>query len=126
VSVLSILLVDDEVEFTTFLAKLLRKRGFAVTVANDGAGALAHIAAEAFDAVLLDVKMPGLDGIATLSSIKVTAPHLPVILLTGHLSATEERDGLRSGAVAYLLKPHPIDDLVARLEAAARGHRGGE
>jgi len=120
-----ILVVDDEVEFTTFLAKVLRKRGFDVTVANDGAGALARIGDERFDAVLLDVKMPDLDGLATLARIKRTAPQTPVILLTGHLSPTEEQDGLRRGAEAYLLKPHPLADLVARLEAAARGHGAG-
>ncbi|MBI5491139.1 MAG: response regulator [Deltaproteobacteria bacterium] len=125
---LCVLLVDDEREFTTALTKVLRRRGFEVTVAEGGEAALERIAERSFDAVVLDVKMPGRDGLDVLSEIKQRSPATEVILLTGHRSVVDERDGLRTGAAAYLLKPHPIPDLVARIEAAAvrsRAARGG-
>ena len=127
-SALRVLLVDDEREFTSALAKVLRRRRFEVTVAEDGATALRHVDGPAFDAVVLDVKMPGRDGLEVLSEIKLRAPSTEVILLTGHRSAVDERECLLTGAAAYLLKPHPIPDLVARIEAAAargRTARGG-
>lgn len=127
----SVLVVDDEVEFTTALAKVLRRRGFEVTVAGGGDEALAAIDVGRFDAVVLDVKMPGRDGLTVLGEIKRRAPETEVILLTGHRSLVDEEDGLRTGASAYLLKPHPVVDLVARIEEAvarcraARGDGGG-
>ena len=128
---LRVLLVDDEREFAAALAKVLRRRQFEVSVAEDGDAALQRIDGPAFDVVVLDVKMPGRDGLEVLSEIKLRAPSTEVILLTGHRSVVDERDGLLTGAAAYLLKPHPIPDLVARIEAAAARSRaargaGGE
>jgi DNA-binding response OmpR family regulator len=118
-SVVRVLLVDDELEFTTTLSKVLKRRGFDVSLANGGEAALEKVREAAFDVVLLDVKMPGQDGIAVLAAMRRIAPGTRVILMTGHLSVQEEAHGLDGGAFAYLLKPHPIDDLVARIEAAA-------
>lgn len=113
-----VLLVDDEVHFTTSMAKVLGRRGFEVLVASDGLTALPLIVKEHFDAVVLDVKMPGMDGIQVLREIKRFSPALPVILLTGHLSASEEEDSLNEGAYAYLRKPYPVLELVKIIDSA--------
>ncbi len=120
---IKVLLADDEREFTSILSKVLRRRGFDVEVAGDGASALASLSQQRFDVVLLDVKMPGQDGIQILGEIKSRTPSPEVILMTGHVSTTEESDGLRTGAFAYLHKPHPIPDLVGCIEAAAARSR---
>jgi DNA-binding response OmpR family regulator len=122
---ISVLVVDDEAEFIDSLGKLLRRRGFQVEVAADGAEAVGLALRKPFDVALLDVKMPGLDGFQTLSEIKRVSPHTQVVLLTGHLSEADEQDGLESGAFAYLLKPHPISELVAVIESAASGGASG-
>lgn len=116
----SILLVDDEVEFTAFLAKLLRRRGFDVEVASSGEAALELARNKPFDAALLDVKMAGMDGLQVLAELRRVSPRTRVIMLTGHLSPTEEQSGLATGAFAYLLKPHPVDALIQHIAAAAR------
>jgi DNA-binding response OmpR family regulator len=115
-----ILLVDDEVEFVTYLAKLLRRRGFETAVAHSGASALDLAQREEFAVVLLDAKLGDMDGIQVLGELRRLVPRTAVIVLTGHLSRAEQRDGLAGGAFAYLLKPHPFPDLVAQIEAAAR------
>ena len=123
-----LLLVDDEVGFLEATARALDRRGFKVHTASDGEAALRILEREPLDVVVLDVKMPGRDGLEVLSEIKLRAPSTEVILLTGHRSAVDERECLLTGAAAYLLKPHPIPDLVARIEAAAargRTARGG-
>jgi CheY-like chemotaxis protein len=122
-----VLLVDDEAEFTATLAKVLGRRGFAVEVAGDGDLALARLAAgNGFDVVVLDVKLPGKDGLAVLAEIRQRRPEIEVILMTGHLSAGGEREGLSGGAFAYLLKPHPLPALIERIEeAAAHGRTRG-
>lgn len=122
---ISVLVVDDESEFVDSLAKLLRRRGFEVEVAPDGTEAVGRARARAFDVALLDVKMPGMDGFQTLAKIKRISPGTQVVLLTGHLSEADQKDGLESGAFAYLLKPHPITDLVAVIESAAGGGAAG-
>lgn len=113
-----VLLVDDEVHFTTSMAKVLSRRGFDVTVASDGLTALPMIAKEHFQAIVLDIKMPGMDGIQVLREIKRFSPGIPVILLTGHLSASEEDESLNEGAYAYLRKPYPVLELVKVISAA--------
>ncbi len=120
---IKVLLTDDEREFTNILSKILRRRGFEVEAANDGDSALATLSQQWFDVVLLDVKMPGRDGIQVLGEIKSMVPSPEVILLTGHVSTTEETDGLETGAFAYLLKPHPILGIIDCIEAAAARSR---
>ncbi len=116
-----VLLVDDEVEFTAGLSKILRRRGFEVEPASDGLTAVSRIANESFNVVILDVKMPGMDGIQVLSEIKRLGIDSRVILLTGHLSISEEEKGLKEGAFAYLFKPFPVLKLVNLVEEAADG-----
>jgi DNA-binding NtrC family response regulator len=116
---IKVLLVDDEVEFTTSMRRVLARRGFDVDVASDGLSALPKIAQERFDVVVLDIKMPGMDGISVLAEIKRL--HLPtqVIMLTGHFSFDGEGDPSQTGAFAHLLKPIPIMKLVDTIQAAA-------
>jgi len=118
-SQIKVLLVDDEVNFTVSMEKVLRRRGFIVKIAADGFAALPLIAREHFDVVVLDIKMPGMDGTQVLSEIKRFSPDIPVILLTGHYSLSEKEDTLDGGAYAYLLKPYPILKLVDVIVAAA-------
>ena len=118
-----VLLVDDEVEFTTGIGKILRRRGFEVEEAGSAEEALALVEEGCFDVALLDVKMPGMDGIQLLGEFRRIAPNLQVILMTGHLSVKEEESGRKTGAFAYLLKPHPIPELIALIQqAATKGH----
>lgn len=117
-----LLLIDDEQEFTTTLSKILRRRGYEVTVASNGQRALESVAAACFDVVLLDVKMPGMDGMQVLAELRRCRPGVAVIMMTGHLAAGD-RDELPAGAFAFVLKPHPIPDLVALVERAAAHSR---
>lgn len=116
-----ILVVDDEQEFLELMTNRLQKRGFTVNIAPNGEQALERVAEEDFDAMVLDVKMPGIDGIEVLRRVKRMRPNLPVLLLTGHASIEAAMTGVETGAVDYLLKPVPINDLIMRLrDIAAR------
>jgi CheY-like chemotaxis protein len=111
-----VLLIDDEERFVQNLAKLLRGRDFEVTTALDGAaGAAAVDHNDGFDVVLLDVKMPGMDGIETLRRIKEISPDTEVIMLTGHADVETGIEAMREGALDYLMKPCDIEDLVAKI-----------
>ncbi|MBI5482298.1 MAG: response regulator [Deltaproteobacteria bacterium] len=113
-----VLVVDDEQEFAAALAKRLGLRGFDVEVAHDGEQALARIRATAFDAVVLDIRMPGPDGVATLRQVRLERPGLSVILLTGHVLVSQAIEGMRLGAFDYLTKPVDTDRLTEVLRTA--------
>jgi CheY-like chemotaxis protein len=114
-----VLLVDDEERFVQNLAKLLRGRGFEVSTAFDGAAGVASVEkGERFDVVLLDVKMPGMDGIEALRKIKEASPDTEVLMLTGHANVDTGIDAMREGALDYLMKPCDIEDLVAKINEA--------
>ena len=117
-SSIKVLLVDDEVGFTGSLNKVLSSRGFDVKEAKDGLMALSMIGGEHFDVVVLDIKMPGMDGNQVFREISRLTAKPRVIVLTGHYSLGEEEDAWLKGAYAYLLKPCPIINLVALIEAA--------
>ena len=114
---IKVLLVDDEVGFTSGLNKVLSNRGFDVKEAKDGLMALSMIGGERFDVVVLDIKMPGMDGKQVFSEISRLTTETRVIVLTGHYCLLEEED-VWKGAYAYLIKPCPITKLVAIIEAA--------
>lgn len=114
-----ILVVDDEHEFLELMNNRLQKRGFTVVGASTGEKALELVNEQSFDAMVLDVKMPGIDGIEVLRRVKRMKPELPVILLTGHASVEAAMIGVETGAVDYLLKPVPINDLIIRLRDIA-------
>ncbi|RJP60233.1 MAG: response regulator [Deltaproteobacteria bacterium] len=106
-----ILLVDDEVAFANNILKLLSKRGYDVIAVNDGASAIRTIGEKEFDVVILDMKMPGMDGIATLKEIKKKEPLAEVVILTGHGSVESGIEGMQLGAFDFVMKPVSIDDL---------------
>lgn len=113
-----IMLVDDEERFLATTQKLLAKKGYDVVTATGGAEALERLALQNIHVVVLDVKMPGMDGITTLKEIKRLFPLVEVIMLTGHATVESAVDGLKSGAIDYLMKPCDIDDLLGKAEDA--------
>ena len=113
-----ILLVDDETVFTDNMSKLLNNRGYRVTVANSGDSAIRVLEEEDFDVVVLDLKMPGMDGITTLKEIKKLGLFTETLILTGHGSIDTALEAMQLGAYDYLTKPCEIDALVAKIEGA--------
>lgn len=115
---LRVLIVDDEEELVSALVERLNLRGFAASGVTTGTDALAFLAREECDVVLLDVKMPGLGGLEVIRRIKEEHPGLEVVLLTGHGSVNSVEEGMALGAFDYLMKPVKIDNLVRVLNAA--------
>lgn len=113
-----VLLVDDEESYVDTLRKRLARRGLSVRTANSGEQALALLDEEPADVVLLDVKMPGMDGMETLSRIKQAHPHVEVIMLTGHANVDVAIHGMEQGAFDYLMKPAEMDDLYYKIQDA--------
>ncbi|MBC2709582.1 MAG: response regulator [Desulfosarcina sp.] len=119
-----VLLVDDEEKFVKNMARLLRFREFMVETALDGFKALAAIEEdEGFDVVVLDVKMPGMDGITTLGKIKKHSPETEVIMLTGHATVESGIQAIREGAFDYLMKPCDIEELAEKIKEACEVER---
>ncbi len=116
----SVLLVDDEEDFLRTIIKRLSKRGIKAQGASRGEQALAMLAEEPRDVVVLDVKMPGMDGIEVLKRIKEQWPTTEVIMLTGHASIDAAMEGMGCGAFDYLMKPADLEDLLYKLEDAYR------
>ena len=119
------LFVDDEVEFLELMHKRLTRRGMEVITAPDGQTALnlldqAMQEGQTFEIVVMDVRMPGMDGLETLRHMKEKAPKIPVILLTGHACMGVAVQGLDLGAYDYMLKPVAISELIIKMEEAAR------
>jgi DNA-binding NtrC family response regulator len=117
-SEMRIMLVDDEERFLTTTQKLLERKGIDVITATSGSEALDKLVTTDVHVVILDVKMPGIDGLATLKAIKSRYPSVEVIMLTGHATVESAVDGLEAGAADYLMKPADIDELVAKAEEA--------
>ncbi len=113
-----VLLVDDEDRFITQLGRLLERRHFHVVTAGDGQQALGLIANQRFDVVVLDIRMPVMDGMTALRHLQANPSAPPVIMLTGHATLESGVDAIRQGAFDYLMKPCSTDDLVAKLNAA--------
>jgi two-component system NtrC family sensor kinase len=114
----TILLVDDEARFLATTRKLLERRGYRVATAASGTEALDLLERIYVQVVVLDVKMPGLDGIATLEEIKRRFPLIEVIMLTGHGTIDSAVEGVKLGASDYLVKPADVDLISAKIEDA--------
>ena len=114
----NVLLVDDEAEFLETLVKRLRKRKLNATGVGSGEEALEILTERPIDVVVLDVKMPGMDGIETLRKIKNITPLVEVIMLTGHANMEVAIEGMELGAFDYLMKPMDIDELLYKLQDA--------
>lgn len=115
----TVLLVDDEEEFVGVLAERLEARGLTVDTAGNGELALEKAAKRPFDAVVLDMAMPGMDGIETLKGLLQINPDLQVILLTGRATLGQAVEAMKLGALDFLEKPVDIETLVAKIEEAA-------
>jgi DNA-binding NtrC family response regulator len=123
----TIILVDDEIPFVETMSKRLTKRDFSIVAAHSGLEALEQLEKHrSVEVVLLDVKMPGMDGIETLGKIKSKYPLAEVIMLTGHATVESAIEGMKLGAFDYLMKPCDIDQLVSKVTEAASKKRQHE
>jgi DNA-binding NtrC family response regulator len=111
---MKMMLVDDEERFLSTTRKLLEKKDYDVLTATSGADALELLRTNRVHVVILDVKMPGMDGVATLREIKRLFPMVEVIMLTGHATVNSAVEGMKSGAVDYLMKPADLEEIVAK------------
>jgi len=120
----SVMLVDDEISFVETTAKRLAKRRIDVITAFSAAEGLKKLAANPdLDVIVLDIKMPGMDGIEALKEIKKVSPLTEVIMLTGHATIESAIEGMKLGAYNYLKKPSDIEELVGQLESATKKKR---
>jgi two-component system, OmpR family, response regulator len=113
-----LLLVDDDIPFTRNLVWLLSRRGYEVSAVNDGQSALRIAEEQEFDVIILDRKMPGIDGIATLKELKKKRPQVEVIILTGAASIESALDGVQLGAYDYATKPIQLSDMEEKISHA--------
>lgn len=116
-----ILIADDEVEFASTLVTRLELRNFQARMVNSGEEALAAIEADTPDILLLDLKMPDLDGLEVLARLRVKYPLLKVIILTGHGSFEAGREGMELGAFDYIMKPVDLNRLIEIVKSACDG-----
>jgi signal transduction histidine kinase/ActR/RegA family two-component response regulator len=108
----SLLVVDDEPQLRTFLKDALGERGFSVEVAADGEGAVDKVRTKSFDVAICDLKLPGIDGVETISRIRKINPDIQFIILTAHGTLESAIEGLRMGAFDFLQKPVVLKDLL--------------
>ncbi|MDD9301744.1 MAG: response regulator [Desulfobacter sp.] len=113
-----LLIVDDEKDFVEMFSLRMTNRGEKVSTAYSGKEALAFLDKTAVDVVILDIRMPGMDGIDTLKEIKAHHPLVEVILLTGHGSTETAVQGMKLGAFDYLMKPADFDDINTKIAKA--------
>jgi len=115
-----VLVVDDEENVTHLVSSALRFDGFETVTSDNGASALASVAESDPDLIVLDVMMPGLDGLGVLQSLRSAGSQVPVIFLTARDAASDRIGGLRAGADDYVVKPFSIEELLARVHAVLR------
>jgi DNA-binding NtrC family response regulator len=113
-----VLLVDDEELYVESMAKVLRKRGMEAFTARDGRSAISFLTDQETDVIVMDLRMPGMDGIAALEEIRRHDTLTPVLLLTGHIDLERVTLALKGGVAEILLKPCPVDMLVSSIENA--------
>jgi DNA-binding response OmpR family regulator len=115
---IKVMLVDDEEEFVTTLSARIKARGFASSVALTGEQALQIVFDQVPDVMILDLKMPGMDGMEVLRRVIKAYPKVRIIILTGHGSEKNKKEALSLGAFGYLQKPVRIDELVRHIRDA--------
>lgn len=119
-----VLIVDDEDDFRDTIVKRLKVRKLQATGASSGAAALALLKEQEFDVMVLDVKMPDMNGVDTLKAAKQIAPEVEVIMLTGHASMEFGMKGMQLGAFDYIMKPAPINELLDTITQAYNKKKG--
>ena len=113
-----VLLVDDEEQFTEVLSERMEARGYSVEIANSGPVAIDKVKDKSYDAIILDLAMPGMDGIETLKNIITEKPELQIIFLTGHASLEKGIEAVKLGAMDFLEKPVDINKLMEKVKEA--------
>ncbi len=122
---IKVLMVDDEEQFRSTTSKILTRKGYETTMAASGEEAIEALKKARQDVVILDMKMPGMDGNQTLAEIRKIDPDLPVIMLTGHGTLDSAKMSLKRGAFDYLSKPCDIDLLASKINDAYEAARKG-
>ena len=115
-----ILLVDDEADFREIMAKFFTRRQVEFSLAESCMDALEHLEQDEYDVVVMDVTMPGLDGLVCMAEMKKMYPHLEVIILTGHASPNAGVTGIKKGAFDYCLKPIDFEELLEKIMLARK------
>lgn len=123
---INVLIVDDEIEFAATLVARLKLRKYMSRMAISGEAALAAIEKELPDVIVLDLKMPDLDGIELLAQLKATHPKIEVIILTGHGSFETGREGMELGAFDYIMKPVDLNLLLVKIKDAFDKKQAGK
>ncbi|MBI4765191.1 MAG: response regulator [Deltaproteobacteria bacterium] len=113
-----VLLVDDEVDFLDTLSERMRTRGMEVATSSTGVEALQKVEKEAYDVIILDLMMPGVDGLEALKILKAKRPELQVILLTGHATVEKGIEAMKLGAMDFLEKPADLNLLTEKIKKA--------
>ena len=113
-----VLVVDDEIDLLETVVKRLQKRQVNAIGLPDGDKALAYLKAHPIDVVVLDVKMPGRNGLEILEEMRASYPSIEVIMLTGHASIRSGKQGMSLGAFDYMMKPVGIDELLEKIRQA--------
>ncbi|MBI4859130.1 MAG: response regulator [Candidatus Riflebacteria bacterium] len=113
-----VLLVDDEEEFVEALAERMTSRGIQVDTARDGKEAVDKQEEKDYDAIILDLSMPGMDGLETMKQLLLKNPDLQIILLTGHASLEKGVEAVKAGAVSFLEKPADLNKLMELIKEA--------
>ena len=122
-----VMLVDDEVNFVVTMAKRLGQRNIKAITAYSGETSIEMLKEnQDLDVIVLDVKMPGMDGIETLRNIKKISPLIEVLMLTGHATVDAAIDGMKLGAYDFLMKPCDIEELVSKVQDAAKKKQAHE
>lgn len=117
-NLIRVFLIDDEKLFVESLTKVLRRREMVIKSTHSGTGAIDILSTETFDVIVLDIKMPGIDGVTTLKTIREKGITTPVIILSGHMDIERVTEVLKMGATELLLKPCPVETLVSAIENA--------
>ncbi len=121
-----ILVVEDHLKIADFIRKGLEEHGFAVELCQDGTTGYALASKEPFDALVLDIMLPGRDGLSIVRGLREKGNSVPVILLTARSELNERVEGFQHGADDYLTKPFYVEELVVRLQALVRRSSGKE
>ncbi len=123
---MKVLLVEDERKISDFVSKGLREQGYVVELARDGEEGYYHATTQAYDVIVLDIMLPGRDGLSILKTLRKAGNTAPVILVTARGELDERLEGLELGADDYLTKPFFLEELVARIQALHRRATGSQ